>query len=252
MPSQSLRRRTSSKNRILLFMMQEHVTRQVLPFGNLLTKCRPQALGNTFNSMVSLLSAARDLINLIIFPRRLPARRRAPPNGQRHCTIGCCTGTCGGPTLWSAPESSGSRARIPHVRGRRARVSTQLSTTLYPHNTNTSKFPDLSRFASNARSVSDTLRSPEMHAVKQPVDLSDWFMIASAGSFHRVHIDAAGLGTSVHMTKGTKVWFIATTRYDGSTIKPETMASDFNELSALDLAKAFSWEAVLLRQGSRL
>jgi hypothetical protein len=91
-----------------------------------------------------------------------------------------------------------------------------------------------------------------MKRTKYPVGLANWMMVASAGAFHRVHIDSAGLGTCVRMLKGTKLWFIASAQQDGSEIDAGSTARYFKELTPLAIAKKFSWEAVLLRPGSTL
>jgi hypothetical protein len=91
-----------------------------------------------------------------------------------------------------------------------------------------------------------------MESIAYPDELANWLMVASAGSFHRVHLDGAGLGTCVHMMKGVKLWFIATAKGDGSKIQPEDLSLAFNKCSALELVQSFKWEAVLLQRGSRL
>jgi hypothetical protein len=91
-----------------------------------------------------------------------------------------------------------------------------------------------------------------MASVRYPVELANWMMIASAGSFHRVHIDGAGLGTCIHMMKGVKLWFIATTLDGGTAIQTLDLSNAFNKLSPLELVKRFKWDVVLLQPGSRL
>ena len=76
-------------------------------------------------------------------------------------------------------------------------------------------------------------------------------MIASAGAFHRIHVDGASLGTSVHLTHGAKLWFVAVSWEDGSPIEDQWLPEYF-EGDQIELAARFKWEAILLEEGSTL
>jgi hypothetical protein len=91
-----------------------------------------------------------------------------------------------------------------------------------------------------------------MQPVTYPVDLANWLMVASSGSFDRPHIDGGGLGTSIYIMKGKILWFIATAWSTGAAIDSYNLASAFDNVSLLDLVKRVKWEAVLLQRGSRL
>ena len=132
------------------------------------------------------------------------------------------------------------------------RVLNVLDMPLYPHSA-----PDsldlMSDHAIALNDLSEELGAEFLdHVLYRTRTLPQWMMVASKGAFHRLHIDSAGLVTSVRFAHRTKLWFVADSFANGEPLEDARVSKLFRQVEQPDLVRKFRWEAVLLEEGSVL
>lgn len=90
-----------------------------------------------------------------------------------------------------------------------------------------------------------------------PDSLSMWRLCASAGSFHRIHCDSGGMATYVKIARGMKFWWVATGFASNKSVPVDgwELLKHWNESNSnkpLELMSKFTWELIVLNEGSCL
>lgn len=86
-----------------------------------------------------------------------------------------------------------------------------------------------------------------------PGHLERWLLCSAAGSFHRIHVDSAGMGTFVRIIKGQKFWFVAYSLANGDRIDMWNIRNSWKKNdTAIQVVKRYRWELVVLSEGSTL
>jgi hypothetical protein len=119
--------------------------------------------------------------------------------------------------------------------------------------------PDYTPFATD-KVIWQDIRGIEFCKDEFPTTTKRWGLCATAGSFHKAHIDAEGEGTYIKPDSGVKIWLIAVPL---KPCIPPGCQDGFDEFADANLyfkkyndAKAnidrFIWHAIVLRPGMQL